>query len=1099
MSQIRQSELFAGRDWKVLYRAFTQINFNASDPVTINQALRDYIRTNYPEDFNDWIESSEFVAIIDLLSWLAGTLAFKIDINARENFLETATARESILRLARFLSYNPSRNRAATGLVKIVEVSSDDDLTDSNGRSITGRRIQWNNNNDPDWYENFITVLNAAFVSTNPFGTPLKAGVVSEVPAQLYRVNGRNGDSTWSFTAPVNGQGTDFEICNGDFDSSGQFEERTPDQSAAFHMFYRNDGNGNNSPDAGFFMMFKQGRMQRQVFTLNSPVENQLLNVDTRGITEDDVWVQTVTDNGLVRKNWNRVPALFSENVTFNSLPPEQRDIFQVITRDDDKVSIRFSDGIFGNAPVGNIAVWHRISNGQQYVIKPLDIQRVTVPIRYINRRGVERTLRVVFSNYSTVSNATPRETEAQVKRRAPAVYSTQSRMVSGEDYNVFPLSSNLAVKLKAVNRTYAGHSRHIDMHDPTSTYQDVNVFADDGAIYVEGSNVYQEVPSTLNRSPIEIVEQHIQPMLKHLDVRAEVSARLTPRALDPQHALHIAPPIGTWNQVTTAKFSSTGWFSSSNAHFKPGSNVLFKKPDNTTVWVEIAEVTGTMTSAPAAGFKGPVLLAEPIPTGSTMLAVIPTYESLIPASVKAVMESKIDLGLSFTLWYDPLNTKWLVHDYTALAANPTPPTPEAIKVMSVEASGGVLWKLSARGSRIVFESMRKVKWYQNASRVSDSKTGARKIDTISVLATNPDINNTQGHSLRTPSVFNTTKMYHYQNGTHEPRRVQVSFTDNDEDGGFDNPDALIRLVSKDRKHSTLFWQIGEAFGALSYLPLYDVAVFEAGFPNPSGYAEGAIGYNITDDVFCRKEGDAWEIQPRRDFKVATGRGPNLAKAWTAANNTVSTPKADPLFFHWKHYAQVAHRIDPAMSNLIDIFVLSSEYDFLTRGWIANGADVADLPEAPSELDLRLTFKGFEEFKMMTDEIIWRPVRYKFLFGNGSEEQNLRAKFKVVKLPNTVVADGEIKSRVIRAINQFFDVDRWDFGETFYFTELAAFVHQQLASIIGSFVIVPQDEEAQFGDGFEVTAHADEIFISTAQVSDVEIINSNTAGNLRMR
>jgi hypothetical protein len=221
MSQIRQSELFAGRDWKVLYRAFTQINFNASDPATINQALRDYIRTNYPEDFNDWIESSEFVAIIDLLSWLAGTLAFKIDINARENFLETATARESILRLARFLSYNPSRNRPATGLVKIVEISSDDDLTDSNGRSITGRRIQWNNNNDPDWYENFITVLNAAFVSTNPFGTPLKAGVVSEVPAQLYRVNGRNGDSTWSFSAPVNGQGTEFELCNGDFDSVG--------------------------------------------------------------------------------------------------------------------------------------------------------------------------------------------------------------------------------------------------------------------------------------------------------------------------------------------------------------------------------------------------------------------------------------------------------------------------------------------------------------------------------------------------------------------------------------------------------------------------------------------------------------------------------------------------------------------------------------------------------------------------------------------------------------------------------------------------------------------------------------------------------------
>src|SRR4051812_30960478 len=137
MSQsIRQSELFAGQDWQVLYRAFTDVNFNASDPPSINRALRAYIQTNYPENFNDWIESSEFVALIDLLSWLAGTLAFKTDINARESFLETAETRESILRLARFISYNPRRNQCAQGLVKIVEVSTDDDVLDGFGTNL---------------------------------------------------------------------------------------------------------------------------------------------------------------------------------------------------------------------------------------------------------------------------------------------------------------------------------------------------------------------------------------------------------------------------------------------------------------------------------------------------------------------------------------------------------------------------------------------------------------------------------------------------------------------------------------------------------------------------------------------------------------------------------------------------------------------------------------------------------------------------------------------------------------------------------------------------------------------------------------------------
>lgn len=98
----RQSDLFAGEVWTSIYAAFTSINFNATDPVSINQALQNYIRVNYPESFNDWIVSSEFIAIIDLLSWLAGTLAYKTDLAARENFIDTAESRESILRLARF-------------------------------------------------------------------------------------------------------------------------------------------------------------------------------------------------------------------------------------------------------------------------------------------------------------------------------------------------------------------------------------------------------------------------------------------------------------------------------------------------------------------------------------------------------------------------------------------------------------------------------------------------------------------------------------------------------------------------------------------------------------------------------------------------------------------------------------------------------------------------------------------------------------------------------------------------------------------------------------------------------------------------------------
>ena len=67
---IRQRKLFAAEDFRVIYRAFTEINFSAFDFDTLRAAMIVYVRLNFPEDFNDWIESSEFVFLIELLAYL---------------------------------------------------------------------------------------------------------------------------------------------------------------------------------------------------------------------------------------------------------------------------------------------------------------------------------------------------------------------------------------------------------------------------------------------------------------------------------------------------------------------------------------------------------------------------------------------------------------------------------------------------------------------------------------------------------------------------------------------------------------------------------------------------------------------------------------------------------------------------------------------------------------------------------------------------------------------------------------------------------------------------------------------------------------------
>ena len=66
----RQNNLFAAEDWKIAYKVFSQVDFQAYDFDSIRTALVEYVRTNFPENFNDYTESSEFIAILELLAFL---------------------------------------------------------------------------------------------------------------------------------------------------------------------------------------------------------------------------------------------------------------------------------------------------------------------------------------------------------------------------------------------------------------------------------------------------------------------------------------------------------------------------------------------------------------------------------------------------------------------------------------------------------------------------------------------------------------------------------------------------------------------------------------------------------------------------------------------------------------------------------------------------------------------------------------------------------------------------------------------------------------------------------------------------------------------
>jgi hypothetical protein len=201
------------------------------------------------------------------------------------------------------------------------------------------------------------------------------------------------------------------------------------------------------------------------------------------------------------------------------------------------------------------------------------------------------------------------------------------------------------------------------------------------------------------------------------------------------------------------------------------------------------------------------------------------------------------------------------------------------------------------------------------------------------------------------------------------------------------------------------------------------------------------------------------------------------------------------LKFHYVHVADGNFRIDPSSSNIIDTYILTKTYNEQVKQYITGDLLTQPLPPSNDEL-LRNYGNSINRIKSISDDIIYHPVKYKILFGSKARP-SLQVKFKIVRNKNLVINDNELKADIIDAINKFFDIENWDFGETFYFQELSAYIMNQLSPKLVSFLIVPRQTTQSFGSLFEIKSEPDEIFASAATVGDIETIDEITATQIQ--
>ena len=200
------------------------------------------------------------------------------------------------------------------------------------------------------------------------------------------------------------------------------------------------------------------------------------------------------------------------------------------------------------------------------------------------------------------------------------------------------------------------------------------------------------------------------------------------------------------------------------------------------------------------------------------------------------------------------------------------------------------------------------------------------------------------------------------------------------------------------------------------------------------------------------------------------------------------------LKFQYTHSASENRRIDPSVTNIVDLYLLTKNYDTAYRNYLA-GATTE--PAAPTTDSLRIEFgANLNEIKTISDEVIYHPVKYKVLFGSQAATK-LQAEFKVVKNSDKAINDNNLKVRIVTAINTFFEIRNWDFGDRFYLSELTTYVINTVSPDVTNFVILPRSSAQSFGSLFEIQSNPDEIFVSGATVDDIKIVTSITAAEIR--
>jgi hypothetical protein len=615
-----------------------------------------------------------------------------------------------------------------------------------------------------------------------------------------------------------------------------------------------------------------------------------------------------------------------------------------------------------------------------------------------------------------------------------------------------------------------------------------------------------------------------------------------------------------TWNQSTTLANETTGYFVNSLGYpaaigtysstvskfIQVGALVQFVPPDGyyfdsnnrlklgtpsqdndkLIIWASPSAIVLDGTNQGQGNFSngtGPVILNNFVPTGAIPVAVIPLFVTDLPSTVVTSITDQIILKRNFGLGYDSTGTitgtpyTWYVITSTNLDAYTSPSHPATWSQQYAGNTSGTnldsswLIQFVTNGStytvtsRALFYSFGSVLqtrfFFETDQRIYDSRTGTVIADFVNVLKTNsrPNVNIPLPGDIKMAIIGQPI----LSDGYVDDYQVFVSYQDSDSDGVPDDPDFFNEIVGTVPNPPTanspwVFFEKTVDFDNLQRYLLVEPGRVDSEYATKDAievvlaqFVPGQVFYaynqTITIGPLAGQLGAFYQL-------VLSGTGVRslieVSDQWLAKTGRQS------LYYQYRHNAALTSRIDPGTTNIIDVYVVNQAYYTAYQNWLKDTTNTVPKPPVPTIDELSTAYQGLNDYKMISDNVIVNSVVFKPLFGPKAAKE-LQATIKVIRAADSTASYSEIRNLVLANLNNYFSIDKWDFGQTFYFSELAAYIHSNMGGVVSSVVLVPLDPLKSFGDLYEIRSGPSEIFVNGAVVTNIEVISALTSTNIR--